>query len=339
MKKTFSSLIVGVSLLLSLGVPAHADPDPSQPETSPSPSQSLIFGGLQSIQPSELPTPDPIEPKILDDAGVFTEKEHDELLETLTDIMNDNDIVFAVQTSAKGDKDVTSEVTQSARSLKLGDPDKQNGVLIYIDTASKDAQIVVGTGIQDKVSTISIANTLNTSLLPKIRSNEILTGVYDTVGNISTAYATDQNHSSEPVVPSQVTYASTVLKVTIIVAVTLFLLLIARLAGKRIYSSVKKKKTDKYYAVLATNTEDFWNNLDDADKNRILDLYHSSTSYENLVDCISEFIHEKQAITQVDYLCLGQLVQTYSETRKDKDTASQGKTQPVSQQDGVLHIF
>jgi uncharacterized protein len=132
--------------------------------------------------------------RIVDEAGVIPEASRAAIEPKLADLETKSGIQLVVATiKSLGDGDIETFANGLFRAWKLGEKDKNNGVLLLVAPNDRRVRIEVGYGLEgtltDALSRVIIAN----AITPRFKANDFGGGIERGVDDIITVLTTDSS--------------------------------------------------------------------------------------------------------------------------------------------------
>lgn len=142
-----------------------------------------LFVGHNVQAEDKLPVP---QGPVNDKAGMLTTTQAAEISTLLAQWKKEttNEIVVLTVPSLAG-KDISSLAIETAKNWKLGQKDKDNGVLFLIAKADRKAWITVGRGLEGDLTDVQCHRIVENIVKPKFRAGDYYGGIKESVMTIS----------------------------------------------------------------------------------------------------------------------------------------------------------
>ena len=123
--------------------------------------------------------------RIVDNAAIMNDSDKNDLIKYLDSLENTTGIQIAVLTipSLEGE-DLESYSYSVAHEWKLGQKDKDNGVLLLISVNDHKIRIEVGYGLEEKLTDAKCGLIIRNVIAPEFRKGNYSTGIMEGVKNI-----------------------------------------------------------------------------------------------------------------------------------------------------------
>jgi uncharacterized protein len=151
------------------------------------------FAALPSVVALALDFP-ALSGRVVDQAGVLTEMDRIELAARSKDLEERSGIQLVVATvpSLQG-SDIETYANQLFRAWKLGQADKNNGVLLLVAPAERKVRIEVGYGLEGTLTDALASTIISGAVVPRFKSGDLPGGIEGGVNGIIAVLSGDSS--------------------------------------------------------------------------------------------------------------------------------------------------
>src|SRR5277367_1117711 len=152
---------------------------------------ALLVLCLGAVSASALNFP-PLTGRVVDQAGILNADIRSDLADKSKDLEEKSGIqlVVATVTSLQG-SDIETYANELFRSWKLGQAQKNNGVLLLVAPAEHKVRIEVGYGLEGTLTDALSSVIISSAIVPRFKSNDFSGGIERGVDGIIAVLTTD----------------------------------------------------------------------------------------------------------------------------------------------------
>jgi uncharacterized protein len=147
----------------------------------------LLFWGEVSASTEKIPIPEfNLNQPVIDAANILTPNQHQYITHQLSELTRQADIEMAVFiTPTIGNDSIETFSNRVFNIWKLGDKEKNNGLLFLIATNDHTVRIEVGYGLEGKMTDVQAGRIIRSIVIPEFKNNNYFNGIKLAIDDLS----------------------------------------------------------------------------------------------------------------------------------------------------------
>lgn len=160
---------------------------------------------------------------VMDKADVLTPAQEQQVFRSIEKNYSQHDVVYTVETVASLDGEpIADYALDRARNLKVGNADKNNGVLVLFAANEREVRFELGSGVSDKVGDATVNQIVDSEVIPEFKQENYAEGFTAGMDRIGETYSAEPQNAPDNTVDVAGGFI-TVLEIIAAIVVLIFL--------------------------------------------------------------------------------------------------------------------
>jgi uncharacterized membrane protein YgcG len=183
---------------------------------------------------------------VMDKADILTPAQEQQVFRSIEKNYSQHDVVYTVETVTSLDgKPIAEYALDRARDLKVGNADKDNGVLVLFAANEREVRFELGSGVSDKVGDATVNQIVDSEVIPEFKQENYAEGFTAGMDRIGETYSAEPQNAPDNTVDGVAGFIIVVVAIVGTVIVILLFFGVREIIKAARKSRVRKAKEEK----------------------------------------------------------------------------------------------